>query len=97
VVGDTIKRLQEYDVTAIGSDPYADDAEASEEFGIEMQSQPSFHGVDAVLLATPHQQYREINYVQGSGEMTAPPLIVDVDGVLDREKIKLAEIEYRRI
>jgi UDP-N-acetyl-D-galactosamine dehydrogenase len=97
VVGDTIKRLQEYDVTVIGSDPYADDAEASEEFGIEMQSQPSFHGVDAVLLATPHQQYREIDYVQGSGEMTAPPLIVDVDGVLDREKIELAEIEYRRI
>ena len=97
VVGDTIKRLQEYDVAVIGSDPYADKVEASEEFGIEMQSQPTFHDVDAVLLATPHQQYREIDYVQRSGEMTAPPLIVDVDGVLDREKIELAEIEYRRV
>jgi len=97
VVGDTIKRLQEYDVTVVGSDPYADTTEASEEFGIEMQSQPSFHGVDAVLLATPHQQYQEIDYVQRSGEMTAPPLIVDVDGVLDREKLELAEIEYRRV
>ena len=97
VVGDTIKRLQEYDVTVIGSDPYADKVEASEEFGIEMQSQPTFHDVDAVLLATPHQQYREIDYVQRSGEMIAPPLIVDVDGVLDREKIELAEIEYRRV
>ena len=97
VVGDTIKRLQEYEVTVVGSDPYADKVEASEEFGIEMQSQPTFHDVDAVLLATPHQQYREIDYVQRSGEMTAPPLIVDVDGVLDREKIELAEIEYRRV
>ncbi|GAB6862949.1 nucleotide sugar dehydrogenase [Haloplanus litoreus] len=97
VVGDTIKRLQEYGVTVLGADPYADEAAASDEFGIEIQSQPSFHGVDAVLLATPHQLYREIDYAQRCEEMTAPPLIVDVDGVLDRATIESTEIEYRRV
>lgn len=97
VVGDIIKELQEYDVTVIGSDPHADTTDSSEEFSIEVQSKPTFHDVDAVLLATPHQQYREIDYVQRSGEMITPPLIVDVDGVLDRERLKLAEIEYRRV
>jgi UDP-N-acetyl-D-galactosamine dehydrogenase len=97
VVGDTIKRLKEYDVTVVGADPYADTDEASKEFAIEVQSQPTFRDVDAILLATPHDQYREIDYVQRSGEMRAPPLIVDVDGVLDREKIELAEIEYQRV
>jgi nucleotide sugar dehydrogenase len=40
VVGDTIKRLQEYGVEVIGVDPYADEAAAHEEFGIEILSEP---------------------------------------------------------
>lgn len=97
VVGDTIKRLQEYGVTIIGTDPYADKTIAEKQFEINIQSSPSFDDVDAVLLATPHQPYREIDYVQKSEGMSACPLIVDVDGVLDREKIEQAEIEYHRV
>jgi UDP-N-acetyl-D-galactosamine dehydrogenase len=97
VVGDTIKRLKEYDVTVVGADPYADIDEASKEFDIDVQSEPTFDDCDAVLLSTPHQQYREIDYVQKSTEMRAPPLIVDVDGVLDREEIESSDITYRRI
>jgi UDP-N-acetyl-D-galactosamine dehydrogenase len=97
VVGDTIEKLKEYGVTVFGSDPYADETEATEEFGIEIQSHPSFDGIDAALLATPHQPYREIDYVQRSKDMTPPPLIVDVDGSLDHTKIEQADIEYRRL
>ncbi len=97
VVGDTIKRLKEYGVEVIGTDPYADEILAENQFEIEIQSSPSFDGVDAVLLATPHQPYREIDYVQKSEEMAISPLIVDVDGVLDREEIEAAAIEYRRV
>jgi UDP-N-acetyl-D-galactosamine dehydrogenase len=97
VVDRTIEKLEEYDVTVFGSDPYADETEAAEEFGIEIQSQPSFDGIDAALLATPHQSYREIDYVQRSKNMTSPPLIVDVDGSLDQMRIEQAEINYLRL
>lgn len=97
VVGETIKRLQEYGVEVIGADPYANRTVAENQFEIEMQSSPTFDGVDAVLLANTHQPYRQIDYVQESEKMATSPLIIDVDGVLDREKIAPTEIEYRRL
>jgi len=97
VVGDTIKRLKEYGVDVVGADPYADEATAREEFDIEIQSEPSFDGVDAVLLATPHEPYQELNYVELAEQMSSPALIVDIDGILDRELFEAAEIEYRRV
>jgi UDP-N-acetyl-D-galactosamine dehydrogenase len=97
VVGDTIKRLKEYGVNVVGADPYADEAAAREEFEIEIQSDPPFDGVDAVLLATPHEPYQELNYVELAKKMSAPALVVDIDGVLDRELFEAAEIEYRRV
>jgi UDP-N-acetyl-D-galactosamine dehydrogenase len=97
VVGDTIKRLQEYGVEVIGVDPYADEAAAHEEFGIEILSEPSFDGVDGVLLATSHKQYRELDFLEETIRMTPSPLVVDVDGVLDRELLESAGVEYRRV
>lgn len=46
-------------------------------------------------LAVEFDREEEIDYVQRSREMTAPPLIVD--GISNREGIELAEIEYRRV
>jgi len=97
VVGDTIKRLQEYGVEVVGADPYADETAAREEFGIEIQTQPSFDDVDGVLIATSHEQYRELDYLEQTDRMTSSPLIVDVDGVLDRELLESAGVEYRRV
>lgn len=97
VVGDTIKRLKEYGVNVVGADPYADEAAAREEFNIEIQSEPSFDGVDAVLLATPHESYRELDYEVLAKQMSLPALIVDIDGVLNRELFEAAEIEYRSV
>jgi len=97
VVGDTIKRLQEYGVEVIGSDPYADETMAKNQFEIEIQSYPSFKDLDAVLLATPHEPYQEIDYKSRSEKMNSPALLFDVDGVLDRNQCESSEIEYRRI
>jgi UDP-N-acetyl-D-galactosamine dehydrogenase len=97
VVGNMINRLQEYNVTVVGCDPYASESDATEHFGIEVKSQPSFSGVDAVIPATPHQPYREIDYVQRSEKMTPPPLIVDIDGILTREEIERTKIEHHRL
>jgi UDP-N-acetyl-D-galactosamine dehydrogenase len=97
VVGDTIKRLEEYGVEIIGVDPYADENAVREEFEIEIRPQPSFSDVDAVLLATPHTPYQDIDYVAKAKKMTSPALVVDVDGVLDRAQLEGSDIEYRRI
>jgi len=97
VVGDTIKRLQEYGVKVIGTDPYADKTMAENQFEIEIQSSPSFDDVDAVLLATPHEPYQMIDYVTKTEKMASPALLVDIDGVLDWNQFKSSEIEYRRI
>jgi UDP-N-acetyl-D-mannosaminuronate dehydrogenase len=56
VVDQIIRRLKEHDVTLVGTDIYADTDEASEEFTVKMQSQPSFHDIDAVLPATAYNQ-----------------------------------------
>jgi UDP-N-acetyl-D-galactosamine dehydrogenase len=97
VVGDSIKRLHEYGVEVIGADPYADASMAEDQFGIEVRASPDFDGVDGVLLATPHEPYRSIDYATEVAKMTPPGLLVDVDGVLDQNQFTSSEVEYKRI
>lgn len=53
--------------------------------------------VDAVLLATPHAPYQDIDYAEKIKQMAPPALVVDVDGVLDRAQLEGSDIEYRRV
>ena len=96
-VGGSIEKLKTYGVNVIGYDPHADAAAAAEEFGIEILDELDFEDVDGVLLATPHDEFLEIDFNTVVPALADHPLLVDVMGVFHPDKYETSQIEYQRI
>ncbi|QLH76895.1 nucleotide sugar dehydrogenase [Halosimplex rubrum] len=96
-VEDTIEKLQSYDVEVIGHDPRADAQIVRDRFGIEVQDIPSFDGVDAILLATPHEEYLDLEYTDLMHRMSENPLVIDVMGDLNGRLADSDSVDYRRV
>jgi len=96
-VDGTIEELEAYGVEVIGYDPHANSESAREVFGIPVQEELRFDGADCVLLATPHDELRRIDFTAAAVEMASDPLLMDVMGVLNEERYADSELTYRRI
>jgi len=96
-VDGVIERLQDYSVDVEGYDPYADIDEMTEAFDAEIQDELQFRNVDAVVLATPHDPFVELDYTQVYDVMAENPLVVDVMGALNRDELKGIGFDYRRV
>lgn len=59
-VVDVVRELKEYGLEVDVNDPLADEAEAREEYGIELIKSPGRGEYDAIILAVAHDQYREM-------------------------------------
>ena len=60
-VVDIMRELREYGVDPLVHDPQADAAEARHEYGIDLQPLDALRGLEALILAVPHDQYRELS------------------------------------
>jgi len=59
-VADIINELREYGIKVYVTDPVADREEVMREYALNIQNYDEVSGVDAVILAVAHKQYREI-------------------------------------
>lgn len=91
----TIEFLEEYGVSVIGFDPLAEDDEIRDEFDIPVQEQLSFEDVDGIILATPHDHIRGIDYRSAAVEMSNDPFLLDVDHVLDEDELVSYGFNYQ--
>lgn len=96
-VGGSIEKLETYGVDVVGYDPHADTEAAAEEFGIEVQEELDFEGVDGILLATPHDEFLEIDFEAVVPDLADQPLLIDVMGVFHPDMYDGSPIDYRRI
>ena len=96
-VDGTIEELSAYGVEVVGYDPHADTEAAREVFGIPVQEELDFDGVDCLLLATPHDEFGQIDFTAAAAEMAEKPLIVDVMGALNEERYADSDLTYRGI
>ncbi|NUE04015.1 nucleotide sugar dehydrogenase [Halorubraceae archaeon YAN] len=96
-VDGTIQTLQEYSVDVVGYDPHVDEGLATKMFDIDVQRELIFDAVDAILFATPHDEFRNIDFTMAATEMTDNPILIDVMGVLTPERYENSTLEYRRI
>ncbi len=97
VITETISKLESYGVDVVGYDPHADTETAVAEFGIEVQAELRFEGVDGVVLATPHDEFSEISFESALDDLAANPLLIDVPGLFDPEQYSDSPISYWRI
>lgn len=95
-VGDVLDHLREYGVEFAGYDPYVPDSTLRDRFDVDAQETLDFEGFDCLLLATPHEEFSELDPATVTDGLSDPPTIVDVYGVFDPSALS-EETIYRRV
>ncbi|MDG5759925.1 nucleotide sugar dehydrogenase [Natronococcus sp. A-GB1] len=84
-IGQVIEELQSYGIEVVGYDPHAADDAMRDEFGIEVQSALSVADFDALVLGTPHSEFRDLPLATLAADMADDPVLVDIDGLFDKD------------
>ncbi len=96
-VDGTIDRLETFGVDVVGFDPHTDPALARDTFGIVVQDELSFDGVDGIVLATAHDEFQSIEYPSVAETMADEPFVVDVEAALDPDEMTDRGFTYQRL
>ena len=81
-VVDIIQELESYGINVDIYDPWVDEAEAKQEYGLEMEDTPDAQSYDTVIVAVAHEAFLEENIVESYAKPDA--VIFDVKGILPR-------------
>jgi UDP-N-acetyl-D-galactosamine dehydrogenase len=81
-VPDIINELTQYGITPLVHDPLADLDEAVEEYGLSLSSLSEFRDLDGLILAVPHQAYRDLSATALCGMLRADGVLIDVKSML---------------
>jgi UDP-N-acetyl-D-galactosamine dehydrogenase len=84
-VDEVIKELETYGVDIAGYDPHAGDDAMADHFDIPIQETLSFDGFDAVLLATPHEEFDRLDFSKVADALGDDPVLVDVMASVDED------------
>ena len=96
---DIVNELKEYGIKPIVADPQADAEEAKRLYGIEFVDLSEIRGMDAVVLAVAHNEFKQtlslekINCLFGDGRR----VLLDIKGVFKRKECDAAGISYWRL
>lgn len=91
-----IRELNEFQVRVYGYDPLLSE-EVIRRMGLEPVLQLEKGGFDSVIIAVPHQQFKEMDAGNILGLMGEHPVLVDVKGIIDRNHAMIAGIYYQRL
>jgi UDP-N-acetyl-D-galactosamine dehydrogenase len=98
---DIIKELNDYDISPLVHDPYANYEEVYEEYGTRLNTYDELKDLDAVVLAVEHEEYQSLTksffktlYKKGSN---GHKIMIDVKGILNRQEVLEAGFRYWRL
>lgn len=97
-VVDIIKRLNEYSITPLVVDPYANKQEAYNEYGVILEDFSHIKDVDCIIVAVAHNFFKNLNLdildslyrVRNVG----PKILIDVKGIYDKHIMKERGFQY---
>lgn len=95
-VFDIMKYLEEYEIELVLVDPVADN-EAYEEHGIEIKEFSSVVGIDALVVAVAHDEFRKLTLEKIIEVQNGNPILIDVKGIYDKNKAEDMNITYWRM
>ncbi len=95
---DLIRELQSWGVRVVAADAWADAAEVQHEYGLDLQSADAVQGVDALVVAVGHHEYREMTPAQLRALCKGDkPVIADVKALYDRHQLAAAGFQVFRL
>jgi UDP-N-acetyl-D-galactosamine dehydrogenase len=96
-VVDIINELQEYCCDVVVHDPLADNAEAEEEYGIQLCAREELKACQAVILAVPHKEFLQLSAQEYGAMMDRDATLIDIKSVLDRQMLADANLDVWRL
>ncbi len=96
-VVDIINELKEYEIDPIVVDPIADKEEAKHLYDIEVQNMNALKGLDALVIATSHEEFKIIPMEDYNKMFKDKKVIVDVKGILDKKQYTNSGYNYWRL
>jgi UDP-N-acetyl-D-galactosamine dehydrogenase len=92
-VAGLVEELRAHEATVHGYDPYVE----PEALDIRITESLEFDGYDAVVLATAHEEFRDLDLGAASAAMAPDPVLMDVEGVFGRDRAEEAGVVYRTL
>jgi UDP-N-acetyl-D-galactosamine dehydrogenase len=86
-VPDILHELREFGIEPIIHDPHAEADEVAHEYGLTLSSLEAFSGLDALVLAVSHREYREMAADALFGMLKPGGLLVDVKSCIPRSRV----------
>ena len=98
-VVDIVAELEEFGAKPVVTDAEAYPAEARRLYGIDLVPLEEFRDLDALVLAVPHRSYGELDAARLKAMFRDPAkaLVFDVKGLLDKQAMLDAGIDYQRL
>jgi len=101
-VVDIIKRLREYDISPIVSDPWADEVIAKKEYDVEMVPFEQLPKADCVIVAVGHNQFRSMSLMQLKSLFKEDlhdneKVLIDVKSLYRMDELKASDMRFWRL
>lgn len=100
-VEDILLRLKEYDIYPLVVDPWANEKDAMNEYGVELADISEINNADCIILAVAHNEFKtmqmlELNHLYGD-KPHGEKILIDVKGVFDADEVKKYGIRSWRL
>ena len=101
-VSDIIKRLQEFEIEPVVTDPWADSVVAKEAYGVELVPVDDLPKADCVIVAVGHKEYRSMSMMQLK-KLFKPELadsekvLIDVKSLYRKDELEASGMRYWRL
>ncbi len=98
-VEDIIKRLNEYGITPIIVDPWANEQDAIREYGVHLTHLEEVEDVDCIIVAVAHDIFRKISLdnIRELYGKDKEKVLIDVKGIYTTEELKKQGFLYWRL
>jgi UDP-N-acetyl-D-galactosamine dehydrogenase len=96
-VEDIILELRDYHCDILVHDPLADPKEAEREYGVSLSPWEKLPRAQALILAVPHAEYRELSGSSFRNLLDENSVLMDVKSILDREEMRDLGINLWRL
>lgn len=99
---DIVERLEEYNISPLVVDPWANEEEARNEYGIELTSLDEINNADAFILTVEHEEFNnlsidEVNEMFSDELRNNEKIIIDVKSILDKKLFEEKGFNYWRL
>ena len=96
---DIVNELMEYGVEVVISDPIATNEEVVKEYGLELVRLDEIKDVEAVVVAVPHKEYKELSLsnIKELYSSDSDQLLFDVKAVFNKKEAESKGLSYWRL